>query len=172
MKSKIGLMLIVGLMLASLVNCSPAAPLTPEETGLPNSQEKPPAGPIIVAVPTEMGDDPLIQIIPTDAGTGSPDMSATQVLLSLDDESKESVRLAKEDLARRLRVQIDSITVSAVIGQEFSTNAFYCRELKDRIARDDAPAAISGLSILLRVSGHGYEYHAGDGTVIFCWPLG
>ena len=45
------------------------------------------------------------------------------------------------------------ITVTAIIGEEFSTNAFYCRATKDRIAKDDPPAVISGASILLSVSG-------------------
>ena len=81
------------------------------------------------------------------------------------------VRLAKEDLGKRLRVSVDSITVVAVIGQEFSTDAFYCRATKERIARDPAPELISGQTILLSVSGRRYEYHASGQMVIFCRPL-
>jgi len=78
---------------------------------------------------------------------------------------------AKEDLAQRLRISINSITVTAVFGQEFSTDAFYCRVTKERIARDESPAVISGMSILLSASGSRYEYHASGQAVIFCRPL-
>lgn len=75
---------------------------------------------------------------------------------------------AKEDLAQRLGVSIDSITVLVVIGQEFSSEAFHCRVTKERIARDESPAVIAGTTILLQAAEHSYEYHASDRTVIFC----
>ncbi len=81
------------------------------------------------------------------------------------------VRLAKKDLGKRLSVSVDSITVVAVIGQEFSSDAFYCRATKERIARDPAPEVMSGESILLSAAGRRYEYHASGQTVIFCRPL-
>ena len=86
-------------------------------------------------------------------------------------ESTENVRLAREDLARRLGVSVDSITVGAVIGQEFSTDAFNCRTSKERIAKEESPQVVSGQSILLSASGRRYEYHASGQTVIFCRPL-
>ena len=86
-------------------------------------------------------------------------------------ESIESVRLAREDLARRLGVSVDSITVGAIIGQEFSTDAFNCRTSKERIAKEESPQVVSGQSILLSTSGRRYEYHASGQTVIFCRPL-
>ena len=78
------------------------------------------------------------------------------------------VRLAKEDLAKRLGVSVESITVVAIIGQEFSTDAFYCRTTKGRVAKDESPAVISGVSILLSASGRRYEYHANDQMAVFC----
>jgi hypothetical protein len=96
---------------------------------------------------------------------------ASQAAQPLLGKSTEGVQLAKEDLARRLGVSVESITVDAVIGQEFSTEAFYCRTTKDRIARDESPAVISGESILLSASGRRYEYHANGPTVVFCRPL-
>jgi hypothetical protein len=96
-------------------------------------------------------------------------MSST--LLAFPPESTERVKLAREDLARRLRVSVDSITVVVVIGQEFSTDAFYCRKTKDRIAKDAPPEVISGESILLSASGRRYEYHASGQTIVFCRPL-
>jgi hypothetical protein len=61
--------------------------------------------------------------------------------------------------------------VAAVIGQEFSTDAFNCRTAKERIAKEDPPQVVSGQSILLSALGRRYEYHASDQTVIFCRPL-
>jgi hypothetical protein len=79
---------------------------------------------------------------------------------------------ARQDLAQRLGVSLDSIKVLHVIGQEFSVEAFYCRASKERIAKEESPQVISGQSILLSASGRRYEYHASDDeTVIFCRPL-
>lgn len=75
---------------------------------------------------------------------------------------------AKEDLAQRLGVSIDSITVVITIGQEFSSEAFHCKVSKERIARDESPDVIAGMTILLQSAGHRYEYHASNRTVIFC----
>jgi hypothetical protein len=86
-------------------------------------------------------------------------------------ESTESARLAREDLARRLGVSADSITIGAVIGQEFSTDAFNCRTSKERIAKEESLQVVSGQSILLSALGRRYEYHASGQTVIFCRPL-
>jgi hypothetical protein len=81
------------------------------------------------------------------------------------------IEKAKQDLSQRLGVSVNGITVSTVIGEEFTTNAFYCRATKDRIANDESPAVISGFSFLLRVSGRRYEYHASEQTIIFCRAL-
>jgi hypothetical protein len=81
------------------------------------------------------------------------------------------IEKAKEDLAQRLGVSVDSVTVVAVIGQEFSTDAFYCRTSKERIAKEEPPLVVSGQSILLRAVGRQYEYHASDQMVVFCRPL-
>jgi hypothetical protein len=86
-------------------------------------------------------------------------------------ESTESVRRAKEDLAQRLGVSADSVTVGAVIGLEFSVDAFNCRTSKEQIAREESPSVVSGQTILLSASGRRYEYHASGQTVIFCRPL-
>jgi hypothetical protein len=98
-------------------------------------------------------------------------MSSTPISIPLEPAVQQVVTRAREDLARRLAVSIDSVTVAAVIGQEFSTDAFYCRTSKDRIARDESPQTVSGQSILLNASAHRYEYHASGQTVVFCRPL-
>jgi hypothetical protein len=77
---------------------------------------------------------------------------------------------AKQDLAQKLEISVDNITVVTVIGQEFSTDAFYCQSAKERIAKE-SPRAIVGQSILLSASGRRYEYHSSEQTIIFCRPL-
>lgn len=113
---------------------------------------------------------PLTQTQPS----GTPeqlDKSGSSVSVPFDPSLQQLVTQAKEDLAKRLGVSAGSITVDAVIGQEFSADAFYCRTSKDRIAREESPQVVSGHSILLSTSGRGYEYHASGPTVIFCRPL-
>jgi len=98
-------------------------------------------------------------------------MIEPQVQPLLGDQSTGSVKLAKQDLAQRLGVSVNSVRVAAVIGQEFSTEAFNCRATKERIAKEESSQVVSGLSILLSAAGCQYEYHASGQTVIFCRPL-
>jgi hypothetical protein len=83
----------------------------------------------------------------------------------------ELAEKARQDLAQRLGISLDSIKVLHVIGQEFTADAFYCRGTKERIAKQESPQVISGQTILLSASDRRYEYHASDETVIFCRPL-
>jgi hypothetical protein len=87
------------------------------------------------------------------------------------DESTDTGNLAKDDLAHRLGISADSIDIVAVIRQEFPADAFYCRTMKERVARDESPAVIPGESILLSAAGRKYEYHASDQLILFCRPL-
>ena len=101
--------------------------------------------------------------------TEKDDAPLTQ--LTLPSSLESLIEKAKEDLAQRLGVSVDTISVAIVIGQEFSLDAFYCKVTKERIAGVESPAVVSGLSILLSASGRRYEYHASGQTVIFCRPL-
>jgi hypothetical protein len=180
-------LMVGGLIVVSLTGCSslPAQPatdasatphlqaptstaivstVTQEPTRLPGVQPSPPA--VTVQQWT------AVPIAPAQTITKEKTMSSdTPFPAPLDPGSQSFVKQAKEDLARRLGVSVDSITVGAVIGQEFSVDAFNCRTSKERIARDESPAVISGQSILLSASGRRYEYHASGQTVIFCRPL-
>jgi hypothetical protein len=91
--------------------------------------------------------------------------------LVLPSDASRSVGIAVEDLARRLRTSPDTITVAAVMRQEFPAHAFDCRTTKGRATKDESPLVIPGASILLSAAGHTYEYHASDQAVIFCWQL-
>ena len=98
-------------------------------------------------------------------------MSSVPISIPLEPGMQQIVIQAMGDLARRLGVSADSITVDAVIGQEYSTEAFYCRTSKGRTTKDESPPVVSGRSILLSASAHRYEYHASGQTIIFCRPL-
>jgi hypothetical protein len=148
------------LMIVSMVSCSSASSPPLGSAGA----TPPPNAPAVEPHHTENGTrqwstTPLTQNQPS----GTPEQ--------LDPALQQVITQAREDLARRLGVPIDSVTVAAVIGQEFSTDAFYCRTSKDRIARDESPQVVSGQSILLSASAHRYEYHASGRTVVFCRPL-
>jgi hypothetical protein len=88
-----------------------------------------------------------------------------------DAESSETVNLAKEDLAQRLGISIDRITLIAVIGMEFPSNAFNCQTSKERAPKEEPLYLIIGETILLSAAGHKYEYHASGETVVFCRQL-
>jgi len=171
MKHKCVAVLIGVLILPSLVSCGPRVALTPRDAGTSLPPQAPTARPAIVAQPTGHQGGPVVPISATQVTVENEAQSGTQVQPPFDDESSESVILAKQDLAQRLGVSVDGITVAAVIGQEFSTDAFYCRATKERIPKDDPPAVTSGFIILLNVSGRRYEYHASGQTVLFCRPL-
>ena len=156
---------LIIMVAASLAGCSAEAPLAAEESGKPLAGLAPTSGPANPAGPLE-----------TPAGTIASDaeknnMNGTQVQPPFGEAITENVKSAKQDLARRLGMAVDGITVSAVIGQEFTRDGFDCRTTKGRTGKEDPPALISGFSILLSTSGRRYEYHASGQTVIFCRPL-
>ncbi len=150
-------LLFGGLMMASLVSSSFAAAPAVETIPSMTSTQQGTAIPPTRSRPDDKREQPITSSVP--------------ISIPLEPALQQSVIQAKGDLARRLGVSADSITVDAVIGQDFSADAFYCRTSKDRIARDESPAVISGQTILLSVSGRRYEYHASAQTVIFCRPL-
>jgi hypothetical protein len=171
MRTKCIAVLIGVLILTSMANCGPGAPPAPGDTGIILPTLAPTTKPATVAEPTEPQRGTVVPISPSQIITENKAMNGPQVQPLLGDETTESIKLAKQDLAQRLGVSVDSLTVVGVIGQGFSTDAFYCRATKDRIAKDESPAAMSGWSILLSASGRRYEYHASGQMVIFCRPL-
>ena len=166
MKHKCVAVLIGVLILPSLVSCGPSVALTPGDAG----PVLPPQAPTL-AQPTGYHAGTTVPISSTPVTLENKTLSGTPLQPPFVDESSESVKWASQDLAQRLGVSADGVTVDAVIGQEFSTDAFYCRVTKERIAKTDPPADITGFSILLHASGRRYEYHASGQTVLFCRPL-
>ena len=166
------LTLLISFFLASLIGCGPRARLVPENGGVPRSPQTSPTSPPIVSEPGESATSTETLISPTQDIPGNIVMDETPpVLPAFGEPARASVESAIQNLAERLGLPVDSISVAAVIGQEFSPNAFYCQVTKDRIAKDDTPATISGWSILLGASGRKYEYHASGQTLIFCRPI-
>jgi hypothetical protein len=163
--------LIGVLILSSLVSCGPRVALTPGDAGTILPAQAPTTRQAIVAQSTGHPGGPVVPISPTQVTAENNTLGGTPMQPPFGDESSESVKFAKQDLAQRLGVSVDDVTVAAVIGQEFSTDAFYCRTIKERIAKDEPPAVITGFIILLHVSGRRYEYHASGATVLFCRPL-
>jgi hypothetical protein len=177
-------LLFGGLMVMTLASCSSALSSPPGDAGtippLDTSVDKPmavspTAVPAVESRPPESGaqQQTAVPITRTQSGGTQepPIMSGIPISIPLEPALQQVVIQAREDLARRLGVPVDSVTVDAVIGQEFSTDAFYCRTSKDRISKDVSPLVMSGQSILLSASAHRYEYHASGPTVIFCRPL-
>lgn len=139
---------LIFLALFSLAGCGPATYSLSGDSGNTASTPVPTTGPALVT-----------------------QLAQLQTLTPPGDQTIENIKLASQDLAQRLGIPVNDIIVSAVIGEDFSTIAFYCKTAKDRIAKDDPPAVISGLTILLNASGRRYEYHASGQTVFFCRPL-
>lgn len=166
------LTILILFFLASLIGCGPKARLVPANGDMPGSPQTLPTSPPIVAKSSETATGTETLISPTqNITTNIPIVETPVVLPAFAEAARESVEFARQNLAARLGLPVDSISVAAVIGQEFTPNAFYCRVTKDRIAKDDTPEIISGWSILLGAAGRRYEYHASGQTVIFCQPV-
>jgi hypothetical protein len=159
------------LLCAGISGCSQATllpdayPITaPPATAQPAGIHTPAPGlasPAFTATPVENS-----TIISTLSETVAPGLK--ELLLQT---QKETVESARKDLAQRLGLSVDDISVLSVIGLEFSPEAFYCRTAKGRIAKEESPQVISGETILLAAQGDRYEYHASHPLVIFCRQL-
>jgi hypothetical protein len=159
---------LILLVLAFLVSCASAAPLAAGDHTSALSTQVPATPAVIAKEPT--GTQPA-PITPTQVTPENKTVNATPAQTPPGSESSAGVISARQDLARRLGISMDSVKVSAVIGQEFTNEAFYCQVTKERISKVESPASISGFSILLDASGQRYEYHASGQTVVFCRPL-
>jgi hypothetical protein len=159
------------LVLPVLVSCGPGMAPATGNTGTFLAAETSTAGSAPGPKPAERQEGSSVSNSPSQVATENEGVTGTQVQPPFGDDTAESVEVARQDLAQRLGVSVESVAVPAVIGQEFSTDAFYCRTTKDRIAKEDSPAVMAGFVIRLNVLGRRYEYHANGSTVIFCRPL-
>lgn len=152
MKNMPPVIFLAGLIITVMTSCTPRAPAPYQ---VPSTH---PAGTPVSTEDNEM----------KSSKTLIPQNAAPTESIQLDEDAQAIVARAKQDLAQRLSVSVDDVTFLTVFGQEFSADAFYCRTTKERIAREESPQVISGLSIFLSAAGRRYEYHASDQTVIFC----
>ncbi len=86
------------------------------------------------------------------AATGAPRPSASA--------------LAVADLAGRLAIPADAITVRSVEQVEWNDASLGCAKPGQMYAQVITP----GYRIVLEANGQSYEYHTGDGRVIRCNP--
>jgi hypothetical protein len=91
----------------------------------------------------------------TGAGVGTP--------------AEEVVRLAREDLAGRLGVALNSVKVVSVEAAEWSDTSLGCPEPGMMYAQVITP----GYRVILGADGQTYEYHTDTGSrVVLCRPQG
>ena len=162
MMSKLIILLFAGL----LVGCS----ANPTQEALHGRSPEEPSQPTANSPKVIPQVDPTATVIIQAPGASKTPAPLPSVVL-IPSGLESQIEKARQNLAQRLGVAVEDVTVTAVIGQEFSTNAFYCRKTTQRIARDDSSILISGHSILLNAAGSRYEYHASQQTVVFCRPL-
>jgi hypothetical protein len=156
-------------LLVVLVSCAPATPLAVGDQSSARSTQPPAVTALVVKEPTET---PEVALNPTPINPGNKALNATpEPSSALVDSTAGMAASASQDLAKRLGVALDGIKVTAVIGQEFTREAFYCQAAKDRISNVETPESISGFIILLSAAGQRYEYHASGQVVVFCRPL-
>ncbi len=83
-------------------------------------------------------------------------------------DRQQMVYMAKEDLAKRLGIPADSITVESVDQVDWSDASLGCPEPGKVYAQVITP----GFRILLKADGKTYEYHAGARHVVHCKQSG
>lgn len=153
--------LLLSLTLAVAASCAQPSdfdelpPLAPSPTG---------AGQPVKLESASATLTPAKRVLPT-----VPSATAQITLPSMQDLAvDEFASQAKVDLADRLGVPVEDVTVISVLHLEFSAQAFYCQMVKERISRDAPPEILEGQLILLAAAGEKYEYHANQDNLIFC----
>ena len=160
------------LLLAGIAGCAQAPG---PDNAYPIAASPEPVQPAVLQTSSPVQAPPVLTVLPVESSplvpTLSPSTSMPGLKESLLQASKETVVSARKDLAQRLGLSIEQVTVISVIGQEYTPDAFYCRTAKGRIAKDAPEQIISGETILLQAQGNRYEYHANDPLVVYCRQL-
>jgi hypothetical protein len=161
MKTQLFSSILLSLALMFLVGCAQAAqsgeiaPLAPSPTSLEQ---------LVKTEPGQPTETPMIEPAPADSG------GPVQLMMpaSRDVVDDELVSRAKADLAGRLGIPPDQVTLISVVNMEFTAQAFFCQTVKERITRDVPAEIISGQIILLAAGGEKYEYHVDENNLILC----
>lgn len=82
----------------------------------------------------------------------------------ISDEAESAEDLATANLAGRLGVDASDIAVAGVEAQTWSDTSLDCPE-PDRLY---AQVLVDGFRIVLRMGDDTYEYHSGQGRVVWC----
>jgi hypothetical protein len=82
---------------------------------------------------------------------------------------EKAIVSAQEDLARRLGIAVEEVTVLSVVGDEFPASNLGCPCPK--CPEVPIPAIVTGQRITLAAQGKNYEYRARRSMVVFCGEL-
>jgi hypothetical protein len=138
----------VVLVLAGLAACGSAVERSGTVTSVTSDDGGATPAPLETTTPSTMASTPARPGTPIDPG------------LSL-------VAEARADLAARLDVQLDSITVVDARSVTWGDRSYGCPEPGMRYL----PGVIEGVLVVLETGGRRYEYHGGEGTAPFlCEP--
>jgi hypothetical protein len=106
------------------------------------------------------------------AGDGAGQGSSTVTTVVRDDPPETTAELpvvaaAREDLAARLGVGLEAVTVVEARSVTWGDRSYGCPEPGMRYL----PGVIEGMLVVLESSGRQYEYHGAEGTAPFlCEP--
>jgi len=160
------------LLWAGMASCTQ---ISSSQNAYPTAVPSEPASPAGIQTPAPTRTLAAITVSQVENGsvdlTPSPKTGQPGLKRQLMQTQKETVESARKDLAQRLGISIEEVSVLSVIGQEYSPEAFYCQATKGRIAKDEPTLSISGDTILLEARGSRYEYHANASLVIYCRKL-
>ncbi|MGA9349783.1 MAG: hypothetical protein WBW48_13395 [Anaerolineae bacterium] len=79
---------------------------------------------------------------------------------------EKAIASAREDLAKRLGIPVEEVTVVSVVGDEFPASNLGCPCPK--CPERPIPAIVTGQRITMAAQGKNYEYHARGNMVVFC----
>ncbi len=162
----------IGILLTLLFIATVSSCASPDEQGgehhsplaLPNSEREVTVS--VLPTPTAAVTD----LPPSSADTASTVFPPADTQPPAVTGQEKLILKAKEDLATRLGVDFDSISLVAVYADEFPIDNLGCPSPKDSgVSR---PAFVMGQEIVLEVGEKRYAYHTHAGQVVFCGPRG
>jgi hypothetical protein len=116
-----------------------------------------PGGPMVDLVPIQVGDGPAGR-----KPTTERDIAAALDACGVSEDRNQLIELAREDLAERVGIPQDQITVTAVQPTEFNDASLGVPEEGSSYAQVIVP----GYIIQLEADGQTYRYHGGMGRVV------
>jgi hypothetical protein len=157
----LSILLSLALLIGAGVACRPeeGKDVPPVEPATPTPER---AQPSPTPSPLPRTDVPIRPrtVAPPAPGRATPPPAVT----ALPPSGQDPVDLARADLAQRLGVELDRITVVHVQADEFPASNLGCpgKEVKP------IPAIVSGIEIVLAEGERHYVYHARRHTIVYC----